>query len=424
VQVFSPYRANFKPPLEVVVMTLLQNSQKSHSDSRNPETMQLVNSIENQAMINLLNINASGNGNLNTIQKKRDNRSNTGLPTALQSRIEAMSGMDMSGVKVHYNSSKPAGIGALAYTQGDNINVAPNQEKNLPHEAWHVVQQKRGVVKPNTQLNGVSMNDDDSLEHEADVMGDKSIQAGNRYSSNISNIMNNRLSQSNIVQMCHSDSDEEEEEDDDDEEEAPQEEKEEKDDPSFVLPSEKSKDRHTFPDKLRKQVIKQTAPKNKDGLYVCQGCGHPLAEGDLTEIKTWYDSKSDKRHDRKSADLDHVPPWSIRHDKLVAKGAKEDIRKEHDDPKKLRALCYRCNQKHAFEGRPLPSVDRSGEEYESSDEERDKKIWKRYRRKGRSSRSRSPRRRKSKSRSRSRSRSSRSSSSSRSRSPRRSKKDK
>jgi hypothetical protein len=413
-----------KAHLENLKSRLLQDSQKPQSAFRNSETMQLMNIAGNQAMLNLLNINASGNGDLNTIQRKKDGSGNTGLPSAIRSRIEAMSGMDMSGVKVHYNSSKPAGIGALAYTQGNNIDVAPNQEKNLPHEAWHVVQQKRGVVSPNTQVNGLSVNDDDSLEHEADVMGEKSMQAGNNYSSNISKVMNNRPSQSNIVQMCHSDSDEDEDDDADDEEEeedeAPQ---EEKDDPSFVLPSEKSKDRHTFSDKLRKQVIGDTAPRNKDGLYVCQGCGHPLAEGDLTEIKTWYDSKSDKRHDRKSADLDHVPPWSIRHDKLVAKGAKEeDIRKEHDDPKKLRALCYRCNQSHAFEGRPLPSVDRSGEEYESSDEERDKKIWKRYRRKGRSSRSRSPRRRKSKSRSRSRS--SRSSSSSRSRSPRRSKKDK
>lgn len=317
-----------KVHLENLKSKLSQNPQKSQSAFQNLETMQLINIAGNQAMLNLLNINASGNGNLNTIQRKRDNSSNTGLPSAIRSRIEAMSGMDMSGVKVHYNSSKPAGIGALAYTQGDNIDVAPNQEKNLPHEAWHVVQQKRGVVSPSTQVNGVSVNDDYSLEHEADVMGDKSMQSGNNYISNISNVMNNRPSQSNIVQMCPSDADDEEEEEEEEKDD-------EKGDPSFVSPSEKSKDRYTFPDKLRKQVIKDTVPKNKDGLYVCQGCGHPLAEGDLTEIKTWYDSKSDKRHDRKSADLDHVPPWSIRHDKLVAKGAsKEEMRKDHDDPKK------------------------------------------------------------------------------------------
>lgn len=80
----------------------------------------------------------------------------------------------MSDVRVHYNSSKPADVGALAYTQGTNIHVAPGQERHLPHEAWHVVQQAQGRVKPTMQLKyGVPVNDDEGLEHEADVMGAK-----------------------------------------------------------------------------------------------------------------------------------------------------------------------------------------------------------------------------------------------------------
>ena len=78
----------------------------------------------------------------------------------------------MDNVKVHYNSSKPAQLNALAYAQGTDIHVGAGQEKHLPHEAWHVVQQAQGRVKPTMQMkDGVPVNDDQALEHEADVMG-------------------------------------------------------------------------------------------------------------------------------------------------------------------------------------------------------------------------------------------------------------
>ncbi len=73
------------------------------------------------------------------------------LPAHLKSRIESLSGMSMDHIKVHYNSVQPAILQAHAYAQGSNIHVAPGQEK-LPHEAWHVVQQKQGRVKPTMQL--------------------------------------------------------------------------------------------------------------------------------------------------------------------------------------------------------------------------------------------------------------------------------
>jgi|GEM_PF-4963679 len=95
----------------------------------------------------------------------------TGLPDNLKAGIENLSGMAMDDVRVHYNSSKPAEVEALAYTQGTNIHIASGQEKHLPHEAWHVVQQKQGRVKPTIQMKGVGINDDQGLEYEADVMG-------------------------------------------------------------------------------------------------------------------------------------------------------------------------------------------------------------------------------------------------------------
>jgi hypothetical protein len=85
----------------------------------------------------------------------------------------------MDGVRVHYGSNAPAQLGAYAYAQGNQIHVAPGQEKHLPHEAWHVVQQKQGRVRPTIQLaSGTPVNDDDALENEADVMGARALSAG------------------------------------------------------------------------------------------------------------------------------------------------------------------------------------------------------------------------------------------------------
>lgn len=104
-------------------------------------------------------------------------KNNTGLPDHLKPGIESLSGMSMDAVRVHYNSSQPAQLNALAYAQGTDIHVAPGQEQHLPHEAWHIVQQAQGRVKPTMQLkDGLPVNDDQGLEHEADVMGAKAMQ--------------------------------------------------------------------------------------------------------------------------------------------------------------------------------------------------------------------------------------------------------
>lgn len=100
-------------------------------------------------------------------------RNQTGLPNNLKLGIENLSGYSMDDVRVHYGSSKPAAVQAYAYTQGTDIYVAPGQERHLPHEAWHVAQQMAGRVAPTTEINGMPVNDNAALEHEADVMGAK-----------------------------------------------------------------------------------------------------------------------------------------------------------------------------------------------------------------------------------------------------------
>jgi len=124
-----------------------------------------------------------------TVQKKQaeamppgghvQRKNKTGLPDQLKSGIESLSGHSMDDVQVHYNSGQPAQLNAHAYAQGTDIHIAPGQEKHLPHETWHVVQQKQGRVRPTLQMKGkVNVNDDKSLEKEADVMGAKAQTVG------------------------------------------------------------------------------------------------------------------------------------------------------------------------------------------------------------------------------------------------------
>lgn len=93
--------------------------------------------------------------------------------------MESVSGMSLNDVSVHRNSDKPAQLQAHAYAQGTDVHLAPGQEKHLPHELGHVVQQKQGRVAPTVQLKGqVPVNDSPSLEKEADTLGAKAKSLG------------------------------------------------------------------------------------------------------------------------------------------------------------------------------------------------------------------------------------------------------
>lgn len=103
------------------------------------------------------------------------------LPAGLQAGIESVAGQALPPVRVHYGSSRPAQLQAHAFTQGSDIHLAPGQERHLPHEAWHVVQQLQGRVRPTLQgPAGTQINDDPALEHEADAMGARASAVGQR----------------------------------------------------------------------------------------------------------------------------------------------------------------------------------------------------------------------------------------------------
>src|ERR1044071_6784898 len=119
-----------------------------------------------------------GNRAVGLMMKARQGSHNrTGLPDDLKSGVESLSGVSLEGVRVRSNSQDPARLHARAFTRGAEIHAAPGEERHLPHEAWHVVQQAQGRVPANAQLKGVALNEDHALESEADLMGARALQA-------------------------------------------------------------------------------------------------------------------------------------------------------------------------------------------------------------------------------------------------------
>lgn len=100
------------------------------------------------------------------------------MPARVQARMESALGADFSAVRIHQGPEAQA-MGALAYTQGSSIHFAPGQydpgsqrgQELLGHELAHVVQQSEGRVQATAQAKGQAINDDASLEREADQLG-------------------------------------------------------------------------------------------------------------------------------------------------------------------------------------------------------------------------------------------------------------
>lgn len=90
------------------------------------------------------------------------------VPTALRQKAEQKSGLSLQDVRVHYNSPEPSRFQAFGYALGEDIYLAPGREQDLPHELWHVVQQKQGRVHPVQRFAGENLNTDFRLEQEAD----------------------------------------------------------------------------------------------------------------------------------------------------------------------------------------------------------------------------------------------------------------
>jgi Domain of unknown function (DUF4157) len=115
---------------------------------------------------------------------KRQNKINgTSLPIKVQKRMGRAFNTDFSNVRIQVGQ-QAASLGALAYTQGNNIYFAPGQynpysrkgQKLLGHELAHVVQQRQGRVKATIQAKGFNINNNSYLEREAVELGKKAIK--------------------------------------------------------------------------------------------------------------------------------------------------------------------------------------------------------------------------------------------------------
>lgn len=62
-------------------------------------------------------------------------------------------------------------VGAQSYAQGTQALVSRDRDRG--HELWHLAQQAMGRVKADTRIGGQPANTQDSLEREADRMGER-----------------------------------------------------------------------------------------------------------------------------------------------------------------------------------------------------------------------------------------------------------
>jgi hypothetical protein len=110
------------------------------------------------------------------------NRARSGgqpLEAGLQRKLGQAMGADFSEVRVHADAQADQlnrSIQAKAFTTGQNVFFRQGAynpgsrggQALIAHELTHVVQQKQGRVKPTVQINGAEVNDDPTLEAEAD----------------------------------------------------------------------------------------------------------------------------------------------------------------------------------------------------------------------------------------------------------------
>jgi hypothetical protein len=98
-------------------------------------------------------------------------RKGSPVPESLRTGVEDLSGADLSSVRVHYNSPLAGQQNAIDYARGnDDIHLGPGQQRNLPHELWHVVQQRQGRVSPTDRSHIGLSNDPDTLATERDLL--------------------------------------------------------------------------------------------------------------------------------------------------------------------------------------------------------------------------------------------------------------
>lgn len=105
------------------------------------------------------------------------------LAAPVRGKMEHAFGADFGAVRVHEDGEAGA-LGAKAYAAGTDIHMAPGEyapdsehgQELIGHELAHVIQQSQGRVAGGPQAKGGGINQDASLEREADEMGAKAAR--------------------------------------------------------------------------------------------------------------------------------------------------------------------------------------------------------------------------------------------------------
>ncbi len=129
----------------------------------------------------------------------------TGMPDKVKNKMENAFGTDFSDIRIHENSKTAENLGAIAFTKGNDIHFKTGEfnpqtnkgQETLGHELTHVIQQKKGMVKPTSSLGGFNINTDSMLESQADLLGK---QAANSQKTNFGKGVN-ASPVSNVSQM-------------------------------------------------------------------------------------------------------------------------------------------------------------------------------------------------------------------------------
>lgn len=95
------------------------------------------------------------------------------LPENMRANMEVLSGHNLGGIRVNYNSEKPQVLGAKAFARGMQIELAAGQEKLLGAAVWAIVQQQKGLAVSTKTIKGNPVSDDSSLESESMAMAKK-----------------------------------------------------------------------------------------------------------------------------------------------------------------------------------------------------------------------------------------------------------
>ncbi|NRR23772.1 DUF4157 domain-containing protein [Brevibacillus sp. MS2.2] len=165
--------ATHEKPKAPVSKPMLQPSQVQRKASHSSHILSLQKTLGNQAVQRMLS--------RTPLQKSENLSSDSGrsLPDSVQAKMEQAFHTDFSEVQIHPESSVASQIGAVAFAQGNDIHFAPGTyqpetqsgQQLLGHELTHVVQQRQGRVKANVLDASLPINDDPSLEAEADRYG-------------------------------------------------------------------------------------------------------------------------------------------------------------------------------------------------------------------------------------------------------------